>query len=142
MGRNRSSLGFPDPRIVDFWLNSEEEAMWPPVETVKMNGLKNTEVLVLKDYTGNASEDFWKNFPKRELPNNASTRVNVGKFRQLVEDVKNDMSAAEIRRAEITLHDLAVGASAYQKGDLPPLCSKNSTSATDNGAMLTDTIAT
>ena len=116
--------------------------MWPPVETVKMNGLKNTEVLVLKDYTGNASEDFWKTFPKRELPSNASTRVNVGKFKQLVEDVKNDMSAAEVRRAEKTLHDLAVGASAYQKGDLPPLCSKNSTSATDNGAMLTDTIAT
>ena len=78
VGRNRSSLGFPDPEIVDFWLNSEEEAIWPPVETVKMNGLMNTEVPVLRDYTGNASEDFWNNFPKRELPSDASTRVRLG----------------------------------------------------------------
>ena len=90
--------------------------MWPPEEVVNMNGLKNTEVPVLRDYTGNASEDFWNKFPKRELPNQASTRVNVGKFRQLVEDVKDKMSAAEVRRAERTLNDLTVGASAYQKG--------------------------
>ena len=47
---------------------------------------------------GNASEDFWNNFPKRELPSDASTRVNVGKFRQFVEDVKDKMSAAEVRK--------------------------------------------
>ena len=40
------------------------------------------------------------------------------------------------------LLDLAEGASAYQKVQLPPLNSVNSRSATENGILLTDTIAT
>ena len=66
----------------------------------------------------------------------------MGSLRQFVEDVKEKMSLTEVRKAERTLKDLTVGASAFQRSELPPLNSVNSKSASDNGALLTDTIAT
>ena len=142
VANRRTSLGFPDTKMVKFWLNSEERMRCPPEVIPEMKGLKNLEIPVLEDYTGIPDEDFWVNFPKRELPCQASTRVDINKFRQHVEDVKERMSNTEVRRADRTLNDLTAGASSYQKGELPPLWSENSKSATDNGALLTDTIAT
>ena len=52
------------------------------------------------------------------------------------------MTRTEIRRAERVLSDLSEGAGAYQKSELPPLNSSNSKTASDNGVLLTDTIAT
>ena len=107
-----------------------------------LNGLKNAEIPILADYGGTASDEFWKKFPSRELPEKASTRVDVVKLKQQVDDVRSKMSVTEVRRAERTLNDLVNGASAFQKNKLPPLSSVNSKSAEDYGALLTDTIAT
>ena len=107
-----------------------------------LNGLKNAEIPILADYGGIAGDEFWKKFPSRELPEKASTRVDVVRFKQLIDDVSCKMSATELRRAERTVSDLINGASAFQKSELPPLSSVNSKSAEDNGALLTDTIAT
>ena len=107
-----------------------------------LNGLKNAEIPILTDYGGSAGDEFWKKFPRRELPVKVSTRVDVEKFKHLIGEVRHKMSATEVRRAERTVSDLINGASAFQKSELPPLSSVNSKSAEDNGALLTDTIAT
>ena len=135
-------MGFPDVKLAKSWLDKVAEVASPPEVSVHMNSLKNSEIPVLEDYSGTAEDDFWKKFPKRELPKEATTRIDVGLLRQFVEDVKEKMSFTEVRRAERTLMDLSVGARAFQRSELPPLNSVNSKSASDNGALLTDTIAT
>ena len=52
------------------------------------------------------------------------------------------MTSSEVRRADKVIRDLESGAGAYQKSELPPLSSYNARSAYENGALLTDTIAT
>ena len=118
-------MGFPEVKLAKLWLDKDAEVALPPEVSVHMNGLKNSEIPVLEDYSGAAEDDFWKKFPKRELPRQATTRIDVDSLRQFVEDVKDKMSSTEVRRAEKTLKDLTVGASAFQRSELPPLNSVN-----------------
>ena len=139
--RRRDSLGFPDKKTTEMWLDPAISTPFPPKTLVVMNSLKNSEIPILNNYEISADESFWEKFPKRSLPAKASTRVNVEALRSHVE-VKSKMSRTEVSRVEKVLLDLAEGASAYQKVQLPPLNSVNSRSATENGILLTDTIAT
>ena len=135
-------MGFLETNTVGKWLDTKTDAEWVQEASVKINSLKNPEIPVLKSYEGSAEDDFWEKFPKRELPERATTRVNVERFRSPVDDVKCKMSATEVRRANKVLEYLSEGAGAYQRGELPPLNSANSKTAYENGALLTDTIAT
>ena len=123
------------------WLDPSNPVYYPVESESKMNALKNPEIPILPRYESFADEDFWNKFPKRELPQNATTRVDFVALRNHVESVKSRMSRTEVKRAEKVLMDLEVGADSYQKCPLPPLNSVNSVSATENGILLTDTIA-
>ena len=135
-------MGFPDEKTTEMWLDPAISTPFSPETLVVMNSLKNSEIPFLNNYEISADESFWEKFPKRSLPAKASTRVNVEALRSHVEAVKSKMSRTEVSRVEKVLLDLAEGASAYQKVQLPPLNSVNSRSATENGILLTDTIAT
>ena len=52
------------------------------------------------------------------------------------------MFASELKRAYKVISDLTFRADACQKSALPAMNTQNSWSAVDNGALLTDTIAT
>ena len=117
-------------------------AKYPEAIMAKCHGLKNAEIPIIDSYEFGANSDFWNKFPKHELPVAASTRVNIGALKDRIEKVKDDMTGAEVRRANKVLQDLEEGAGAYQKSELPPLNSFNAKSAVENGALLTDTIAT
>ena len=138
----RERLGFPELGIADRWLNDKIEASFPDEASAKLCALKNSEIPILEDYECLPDKSFWDNFPKRELPESASTRVNVAVFREYVEKTKDSMTKSEAIRADKTLDCLSDGGGAFQKGELPPLVSENSKSAYENGAVLTDTIAT
>ena len=102
----RSSLGFPGKLTAVSWLNGAQKAVWPLEAELPLNGLKNAEIPILQDYGGTASDKFWEKFPSRELPEKASTKVDVVKFKQHVDDVRSKKSITKVRRAERTLHDL------------------------------------
>ena len=102
-------MGFPETNTVGKWLDTKTDAEWVKEASVKINSLKNPEIPVLKSYEGSAEDDFWEKFPKRELPERATTRVNVERFRSPVDDVKCKMSATEVRRANKVLEDLSEG---------------------------------
>ena len=76
------------------------------------------------------------------MPYQATTRVNVEKLAARVNNVRNKMSETECRRADRLLSDLVAGADSCQRSELPPMNSPNSRSTVENGALLTDTIAT
>ena len=135
-------MGFPFPGTIDLWLNTDANARIPEVFPTKKSELKNPEIPILESYEGKASQDFWDKFPKRGLPDRATTRVDVGKLTARVNEVRTQMSVTECKRADKLLRDLVVGADSFQKSELPPINSPNSRTAVENGALLTDTIAT
>ena len=76
------------------------------------------------------------------MPTAACSRVDIEALKKRVEDVRDKMTSSEVRRADKVIRDLENGAGAYQMSELPPLSSYNARSAYENGALLTDTIAT
>ena len=135
-------MGFPDEEIRAFWLNDTLNVEYPELIKERCGELKNKEIPVLNNYEGSASAEFWDKFPKNNLPVKASTRVNVDEFEKQIDKVKDKMTGTEFCRAQKAVRDLKEGAGAYQKSELPPMNSYNARSAYDNGALLTDTIAT
>ena len=135
-------MGFPEWSRVSDWLNKDVSACYPPAPVIAEPEIKNPEIPELESYDTVPEEDFWKSFPKRELPDKVTTRVNVMALRRSIAAVKNKMSRTELKRAKRVLRNLRQGASAFQKTELPPISSRNSRSATAHGRVLTDTIAT
>ena len=135
-------MGLPASNTVVYWLDEGIRIAFPEKLPVKKSELKNPEIPLLNDYSGNANELFWSKFPKRELPDRATTRVNIANLAERVESAKGEMSGTEYKRANKLLTDLTNGADSYQKSKLPPINYPNSPSAAENGALLTDTIAT
>ena len=135
-------MGFPEWLRVSDWLNKDVTASYPPAPAMMEPEIKNLEVPELESYEVVPEESFWKSFPKRELPDKVTTRVNVLALRRRISAVKNRMSRTELNRAKRVLRNLREGASAFQKSELPPISTKNSKSAAAHGRVLTDTIAT
>ena len=55
-------------KLAKSWLDKDAKVASLPEVSVHMNSLKNSEILVLKDYSGTAEDDFWKKFPKESCP--------------------------------------------------------------------------
>ena len=132
----------PSSKVTGRWLDPEIRAEYPEIEKEKEMELENKQIPVLSNYEEDPGEEFWKIFPRRELPKKAETRVNVKNFKKEVDRVGEKMSRTEKRRAEKILLDLKKGAEAYQKKpELPPVTVKNAESAFKYGRVLTDKIA-
>ena len=125
-----------------YWLDENLTVEYTDAVKDKRHEIKKMEIPLLASYESGADSEFWSIFPKKDLPRKASTRVNIDALRERVEGAKNFMTCTEARRADRVLVDLVTGAEAYQKCKLPPLNSYNAKSAYENGALLTDVIAT
>ena len=139
----RNSLGVPeDWTVVENWLDSSIRPAHPGPVPAETYCRKNTNIPVLDSYSARPEEKFWDNLPKRDLPTAAETRVNVTNLEKLVDKNLDRMSNAEIKRARKVIDDLRNGADAYQLSVLPPLATPNNQTSIDNGAIMTDKIAT
>ena len=135
-------MGYPGDEITAYWLNDSLLVEYPESNIDTCCEVKNPEIPVLNNYEIPADSDFWEKFPKNALPEKATTRINVKVFGKRIDGVRNKMTCTEIRRADRALSDLTIGACSCQLSELPPICSVNAKSAFENGALLTDTIAT
>ena len=124
------------------WLSLDNKATYPnEVATEPIKVANNLEKL--ETYTGGADEKFWENFPKRNFPKTATTRINVNALKKEIKKVQCKMSVTEQKRAEKVVKSLREGAESYQKiPPLPPAIVPNAKSSTDNGYLLTDKICT
>ena len=68
-GRN---LGFPGVKTAEKWLDPDVGATYSAELSASF---KNPEIPILEDYGGTGNSEFWASFPKRELPDSATTRV-------------------------------------------------------------------
>ena len=139
-GRKRA--GFPEWEKVNEWLKKEVLAGYPKAKCEKEPVLKNPEIPILKEYESPASDEFWKKFPKRELPEKVETRVNIMALRKRVWKAKDKMSKTELNRAKKVLRSLQTGAEACQMSALPPVTAQNNKNVYEHGRFLTDTIGT
>ena len=140
--RIRERLGFPEWEKISVWLEAEIKAAYPK-ERLDVNPvIKNKEIPVLESYEEAADSSFWEKFPKRALPKRVETKVNVLALKKKIFAAKQKMARTELNRAKRVLKNLQFGASAFQRGPLPPLIGKNAKSTATHGRFLTDTIAT
>ena len=135
-------MGFPDWETVESWIDGEENVIFPEEEKEKEIALKNPGIPKLDNYEDLPEDGFWKYFPKREMPEYAETKIDVGKLEECIEKVRGKMKETELKRALKVLADLRSGADAYQRKDLPPIKTQNAKSAFENGQLITDIIAT
>jgi len=134
--------GIPtDWHSVERWLDNSITPEYPQEAPMKEIKREFTEIPLLENYEEVPDESFWKNFPKRELPKKATTRINTRNFAKLVKKYKPEMTRAEGKRADRIVRDLQQGAEAYQKSKLPPMTAPNAKSAYQHGALITDKIA-
>ena len=95
--------------MLSYWLNDEFSTKIPGEFLVKTSDLKNPEIPILSDYSEGADEWFWEKFPKRELPDRATTKINIEKLKLRVEKAKPSMSASELKQAYKVISDLTFG---------------------------------
>ena len=103
---------------------------------------KNKDIPKLENYSVGQDASFWENFPKRQLPETPSTRINIQNLEILTEENRENLTKAEWKRAQRVIGDLKYGADSCQKTVLPPLAAENSPTAIVYGEPMTDKIAT
>ena len=103
---------------------------------------KFKNISLLTDYSKIPSQNFWDDFPRRNLPSKAETRINAKNLEKAVKAVESHLTNCEKKRAAKVISDLKEGADSYQKSSLPPITVQNAKSAITHGAMITDKIAT
>ena len=86
-------------------------------------------------------KNFWTHFPKREIPTEISTKLDVKALTEILEDRKTLLNKAKYKRGKKIVNFLKNGAPSYQKSKLPSVFCKNVRSTLDHGAQLTDTVA-
>ena len=138
----RSDLGIPDWYTVEDWLDTTKIPTHPGTEKIPEYSVKNKEIPILENYRNIPEENFWENFPVRDLPKTPSTRVNIGNLAKLVREHEHKFTDSERKRAHKVLLDLKIGAESYQMSDLPALITENSSTTYPHGVFLTDKIAT
>ena len=114
-----------------------------PVSRPRVVGstLKCKEIPKLKDYKTIPAKEFWERFPSSSIPSKIEVSVDTEKLEMLLEDNGNILKDSEKARAATCLENLKSGASSFQKSELPSNFSKNALSAVNNGAEVTDVIA-
>ena len=78
-------MGFPEPDVAEVWINREIGISLPAEPVQKGGEFKNKEIPILDSYEVPPGQSFWDKFPRRELPDSASTRVDVEALRKHVD---------------------------------------------------------
>ena len=108
----------------------------PPLETRKKKPTEFDHV----DFSKPGDKEFWDRFPKRELPEQAVTRVDVGELEKLIEEMKGKMTIHEVDMAQKAVKHLKEGAPAHQLTDLPGITVKNAPSIAKCAPEFTETL--
>jgi len=140
---NRGYLGLPENwEAVESWFYSEKLPSTPTGKSIPEFTKKFGKIPTLTNYRCIPPDSFWVNFPKdTEIPAHVSAKLNVGKFREVVDKYRSNLTSSQIRRAERVASEMEFGAGAYQVKTLPPKSVRNTSSAYEWGEMLTDKIA-
>ena len=86
---SRRELGLPEDWIhINNWLHHKKTTV-VPIVIIKEIKLKNPEIPILANYKTNPKPDFWKTFPHKNLPSEPTTKIDICKLEELVEERKD-----------------------------------------------------
>ena len=102
---------------------------------------KCPEVEVLQNYQSDPGSDFWLKFPSMDIPKAVESSININGLAMLLESCENILTDCELERAKKCVLNLKEGAGSFQKVKLPSCFTPNAKSSIENGASITDTVA-
>ena len=92
------------------------------------------------DFSKPLEEKFWKKFPRRNIPEVPTTRINVDNRDEMVHAEENRMTDQEREMANKAISILREGASALQMKEMPGAVMKNAPSINKCAASFTETL--
>ena len=134
---SREELGLPKRwEVVEKWARKAFK-FGPPLQNKPASKpLKYGDL----DFTKEAGEDFWKQFPSRPLPQKPTTRVDIDMLKKELRGVEKKFTIHEISASKTTLENLTTGAPSHQRSQLPGCLLKNASSSTKHGPVFTETL--
>ncbi len=79
---------------------------------------------VLRDFSVDLGEEYWKHFPSKPMPRKAESSIDADKLEVMVEDRKHKMTNHEYTRAMKAVEFLRNGAPSHQKSSQGMFCKK------------------
>ena len=132
----RKDLGLPDRwETVENWCRKPFR-FGPPIDVKEKKPTSFDHV----DFSRPGTEEFWREFPSRELPDRPTTRINVTRLEELINEWDSHMTIHERDMAQKALKDLKEGAPAYQMSELPGISVKNAPSIMKCAPEFTETL--
>jgi hypothetical protein len=84
-------------------------------EVSDVKSLKWQQIPQLSDYSVHPEAEFWKNFPRCDLPKRAETNINVSRLEKKVLEYKHKMTCHQFERSLKAIEYLKNGAPAFQE---------------------------
>jgi hypothetical protein len=137
----RTQMGYPKEwEKISSWLFDNHSI---PKYTVQKhsNKILCPELPVLQNYYSDLPESYWNHFPKKDLPEKPECDINTEKLKQEVTEHESKLTLSERSRAEICIENLKLGASSYQKIQLPACFTENANNIDKFGKEVADTVA-
>ena len=132
----RKDLGLPDRwETVENWCRKPFR-FGPPIDVKERKPTSFDHV----DFSRPGTEEFWREFPSRELPDRPTTRINVTRLEELINEWDSHMTIHERDMAQKALKYLKEGAPAYQMSELPGISVKNAPSIMKCAPEFTETL--
>ena len=128
--------------MVHYWIDKLEELVDSLADNVPVYKVDNEEIPLLDDYTSIPEQNFWENFPSKQIPVKPCSRVNGKNLKKVIAKAGDLLTISEKKRGMRVVSDLEKGADACQKSELPAMSAKNNSTSFDNGPMITDKITT
>jgi hypothetical protein len=128
-------LGLPENwEFVENWLTGK--SLPETRGTVDENNHKE------KASTGNASSAVdWETFPKKNIPVNPETRINIEELKKIIERNKENLLDHELKRAQRAVAYLEEGAPAHQVRHLKSCLVKNKIPSSEANEAVLETVA-
>ena len=142
MSSSRADLGLPKnwshvdkwftfsgPISVDYEYIPQKPSKWPKIP-------------VLSDYSVPPAESFWDLFPKKELPSEPETSIDIVLLESKIQEHSHLMTSHQLDRSLKAVSYLRHGAPSFQLSELKACNVPNSKSTLVHGRAVTEEIAT
>jgi hypothetical protein len=138
----RSHLGLPEEYdVIENLLSDTIPDIHAQQRPLRQYVKKCPEIPTLETYTRPPPLSFWNYFPKNTSITTVHTPVKGGILNQYIQLYHNRWAFRQRAIAKLALSNILMGTKVKLKSRLPAIVCKNATSATRNGALMTDTIA-
>jgi hypothetical protein len=102
---SRKQLGLPDNwNLVEEWLDATSDNSAENESNLENFTPKWPNIPVLRDYSVDPGDEFWKHFPSRPMPMKPESSIDAYKLEEMVQERKHKMTFTTDPRHSIVTH--------------------------------------